>query len=86
MTFEVVVVKRQGADISRETSAAFNGAKALDEAAAYAASLAILGRVVEVWALRDTLQGTEKRIIGVMSWWAFKKGAATITYDTDYLD
>jgi hypothetical protein len=90
MTFTVFRVTRDyganGWAVQRTPLEVFHGLSGLEEAAAHAAKLALLGDVVEVWGAQETLNGKEERLVAVLSWWAFKRGAATVGYDTDYLD
>jgi hypothetical protein len=91
MRFELFKVTRQyganGWEVHREPlNEHFEGLSGLQKAAAYAANLALLGDVIEIWGVQPTFNGQDKRLVAALSWWAFKRGAASIAYDTDYLD
>jgi len=89
MRFEVFEVKRaygpNGWEVCREFIQAFGGLNGFVAAAQAAADLALVGRVTEIWGVQETLKGEERRLVGALSWWSFRRGAATLTYDTDYL-
>ena len=89
MRFEVFEIRRaygpNGWEVSREFIQAFEGLNGFPAAAQAAADLALVGKVTEIWGIQDTLKGEERRLVGVLSWWSFRRGATTLTYDTDYL-
>jgi hypothetical protein len=90
MRFLVLEVKRSygpnGWQVTKQPIAAFDGLNGFAAAAQEAANLALVGRVIEIWGAQDTLDGQDNRLVAVVTWWGFKRGATSITYDTDYLD
>lgn len=90
MKFTVYRVNRaygpNGWTVQRTALETFQGLHGLEKAAAYAANLALVGNVVEIWGTQETLRGPEERLVAILSWWSFKRGATSVSYDTDYLD
>jgi hypothetical protein len=62
----------------------FEGFGGFDKAVAWAATEALLGRVVEVWHVDEALKPLW--CVAVLSWWSMRDGCTTVTHDTDYLD